>query len=47
MLRKAKITELDEIMLIIEDGRDFLRQQRINQWQHGSPDKETIEQDMK
>ena len=47
MLRKAKITELDEIMLIIEDGRDFLRQQRINQWQHGSPDKETIEQDIK
>lgn len=47
MLRKAKSTELDEIMLIIEDGREFLRQQRINQWQHGSPSKETIEQDIK
>ena len=43
MLRKAKSTELDEIMLIIEDGRKFLRQQGINQWQHGSPSKETIE----
>ena len=47
MLRKAKSTELDEIMLIIEDGREFLRQQGINQWQHGSPSKETIEQDIK
>ena len=47
MLRKAKITELDEIMLIIEDGREFLRQQGINQWQHGSPSKEMIEQDIK
>ena len=47
MLRKAKSTELDEIMLIIEDGREFLRQQEINQWQHGSPSKETIEQDIK
>lgn len=47
MLRKAKITELDEIMLIIEDGREFLRQQGINQWQHGSPSKETIEQGIK
>ena len=47
MLRKAKSTELDEIMLIIEDGREFLRQQGINQWQHSSPDKETIKQDIK
>ena len=47
MLRKAKSTELDEIMLIIEDGREFLRQQGTNQWQHGSPSKETIEQDIK
>ena len=47
MLRKAKSTESDEIMLIIEDGREFLRQQGINQWQHGSPDKEIIEQDIK
>ena len=47
MLRKAKSTELDEIMLIIEDGREFLRQQGINQWQHGSPSKETIKQDIK
>lgn len=47
MLRKAKSTELDEIMLIIEDGREFLRQQGINQWQQGSPSKETIEQGIK
>ena len=47
MLRKVKSEELDEIMLIIEDGREFLRQQRINQWQHGSPSKETIVQDIK
>ena len=47
MLRKTKSTELDEIMLIIEDGREFLQQQGINQWQNGSPGKEIIEQDIK
>ena len=47
MLRKAKSTELEKIMIIIEDGREFLRQQGINQWQHGSPGKETIKQDIK
>ena len=47
MLRKAKNTELEKIVIIIEDGREFLRQQRINQWQHGFPSKETIEQDIK
>ena len=47
MLRKAKSTELDEIMLIIEDGREFLRQQGINQWQHGAPGINDIEKDIK
>lgn len=47
MLRKAKSTELEKIMMIIEDGREFLKQQGINQWQHGSPSKETIQQDIK
>lgn len=47
MLRKAKNTEIKEIMSVIEDGKEFLKQQGINQWQHGSPGRSDIEKDIK
>ena len=46
MLRKTKIEELECVLEIIEDGREFLRQQGINQWQYGSPCRETIINDI-
>ena len=46
MLRKTKIEELKCVLEIIEDGREFLRQQGINQWQYGSPCRETIINDI-
>lgn len=42
MLRKIKLAELEQVMKIIEDGRTFLKEQGINQWQHGEPSRETI-----
>lgn len=46
MLRKAKITELKEIMEVIEDGRRFSKEQGINQWQHGAPGRSDVERDL-
>ena len=46
MLRKTKLEELEQVMKIIEDGRTFLKEQGINQWQHGEPSKETIINDI-
>ena len=37
MLRKAKNNELDKILQIINEGKQFLKEQGINQWQHGAP----------
>lgn len=46
MLRKTKLEELEQVMNIIEDGRTFLKEQGINQWQHGEPSRETIINDI-
>ena len=47
MLKKANSTEIEEIMSVIEDGKEFLKQQGINQWQHGSPGHSDVENDIK
>ena len=46
MLRKTKLEELEQVMKIIEDGRTFLKEQGINQWQHGEPSREMIINDI-
>ena len=47
MLRKAKNNELDKILQIINEGKQFLKEQGINQWQHGSPGRSDVENDIK
>lgn len=47
MLRKTKINELENVMKIIDDGREFLKEQGVNQWQHGAPSRDTIINDIK
>lgn len=32
MLRTAKKYELERVMKIIEDGKEFLKEQGVNQW---------------
>ena len=46
MLRTTKKDELDCVMKIIEDGREFLKEQGVNQWQHGTPSRDTIINDI-
>ena len=46
MLRETKLEELEQVMKIIEDGRIFLKEQGINQWQHGEPSRETTSNDI-
>lgn len=47
MLKKANSTEIEEIMSVIKDGKEFLKQHGINQWQHGSPGWGDVENDIK
>ena len=47
MLRTAKKYELERVMKIIEDGKEFLKEQGVNQWQHGSPSRDLIINDIK
>ena len=46
MLRITKKDELERVMKIIEDGREFLKEQGVNQWQHGSPSRDEIINDI-
>lgn len=46
MLRTTKEYELERVMKIIEDGREFLKEQGVNQWQHGSPSRDVIINDI-
>ena len=46
MLRTTKEYELERVMKIIEDDREFLKEQGVNQWQHGSPSRDVIINDI-
>ena len=46
MLRTTKEYELERVMKIIEDGREFLKEQGVNQWQHSSPSRDVIINDI-
>ena len=46
MLRKTKEYELERVMKIIEEGREFLKEQGVNQWQYGSPSRDVIINDI-
>lgn len=47
MLRKTKKDEVELVMMLIEEGREFLKEQDVNQWQHGSPSRDVIINDIK
>ncbi|MEA5026670.1 MAG: GNAT family N-acetyltransferase [Erysipelotrichaceae bacterium] len=44
--RKAVSSDLTSIMLIIQQAQSFLRQQGIDQWQNGYPNREIIDADI-
>ena len=45
--RKAKLNDIDEVMLVIEDGREVLKHQNGGQWQNGYPSKDDLLLDIK
>ncbi|MDD5935586.1 MAG: GNAT family N-acetyltransferase [Clostridiales bacterium] len=44
--RKAEISDLSGIMEVIEDARQYLKEQGIDQWQDGFPTQEVIVEDI-
>lgn len=46
MLTYAKINDLDEIMIIIEDAKVRMKADNLIQWQDGYPNRETIQSDL-
>jgi GNAT superfamily N-acetyltransferase len=45
-LREAVLTDVDEIVAVIEEGRQFLAEQGIDQWQNGYPGRTDILADL-
>ncbi len=46
-LRFAEVSDIDTVALIIEQAREFLKNQGHDQWQNGYPNKETVRDDVK
>lgn len=46
MVEKAKITDLNEVMEVIDSGRAFLKEQGLDQWQDGHPNIDMVRNDI-
>lgn len=42
MIRQTRKEDLHEVMQIIDDAKKYFKDQQINQWQDGYPNKDTI-----
>ncbi|TXD48359.1 GNAT family N-acetyltransferase [Polaribacter sp. IC073] len=45
-IRLSKIEDISNVMVIIEEAKQYLASQNINQWQNGYPNTEQVEQDI-
>ena len=45
-IRKTMIEDIDDVLVIIEEAKQYFKQQGINQWQDGYPNKDTILSDI-
>lgn len=46
LLKQAKIQDIEIAMNMINDGKEYLKQQGIDQWQTGYPDKKIVKEDI-
>ena len=46
IFRKATETDLNAIMNIISQAQNYLKEQGIDQWQNGYPNRQTIKKDI-
>ena len=44
--RRAEISDIDRILTVFADAREFLRNCGVDQWQDGFPDRQTISDDI-
>lgn len=47
VIRKGKIGDIGQILSIIDAAKRFFRENGIDQWQNGTPNRETVENDIK
>ncbi|MDD3000771.1 MAG: GNAT family N-acetyltransferase [Candidatus Riflebacteria bacterium] len=45
-IRFSSLNDLDQILAIVAQAQKWLKENKINQWQNGYPNKESIEQDI-
>lgn len=45
-IRLASLNDLDQILAIVAQAQKWLKENKINQWQNGYPNKESLEQDI-
>jgi ribosomal protein S18 acetylase RimI-like enzyme len=45
-IRLSTVADISNIMIIIEDAKQYLASQKINQWQNGYPNAQQVEQDI-
>lgn len=46
-LRLAEVNDINEIDVIINEAKEFLKKQNIDQWQNGYPNEESIKADIR
>lgn len=46
IVRKAKYSDLDEMMVIVRQAQSDLKQMNVDQWQNGYPNKEVLMKDI-
>ena len=46
-IRLSTSDDISNIMIIIEDAKEYLASQKIDQWQKGYPNTEQVENDIK
>lgn len=47
IFRKANINDIDSLVSIIEEAKAYFKENKIDQWQDGYPNKQTLLQDIK
>ncbi len=47
IITKATTKDIDDILIIIEEAKRFLKENNVDQWQDGYPNKDTLLEDIK
>ncbi len=45
-IQKAKMSDIDKVLSVLESGREFLQSQGLSQWQNGHGPSQYVEEDI-